>query len=637
MCGISGAIGEITDGVMDRLGRATDLMFHRGPDDRGLWNSPNAALGFRRLAIIDLSASGHQPMTDPEQKIAVVFNGEIYNYLELRKELEPHFAFRSKTDTEVLLHGFKAWGWEGLLSRIDGMFAFAIWDEINRVLYAARDRVGKKPFFYVQRGNHFYFASTLDAIVACLGSQPEVDPAAVHDFLTHQTLSAPLTIYKNVRQLKPAHFLRYDATAQTWSEQSYWDVSYSPKWQMDEQELLDELDTRLRAAVGRRLISDVPLGAFLSGGVDSSLVVAYMASITSRPVEAMVMGFQEESFNEIPFARLAAKHLGVTLHEQIVSSSGVDHLPEILSQYGQPHADVSIVPTYFVAKAAKSYATVVLNGDGGDELFAGYSRPVLARAAQTYRTLLPAKLRSLAGSWMAGRNGWLRKAALLAEAGSSESVIAFRYNRGLRRARSEAYAPNFQKLIEAAIDNEAGDLLWAHEQDVDDVDRVLYLDYKTYLPDQLLSKMDVSTMAHSIEARSPLLDRSLTEFAARIPTNLRLKGYKTKYLLKEVASRYLPAEILHRPKRGFVMPVAGWLRGNLQPVARNLFSSKSFAERGWIQPQFAVGLLDEHVAGKHDHSDILWTILILELWMKIQVDRTIRREEPLFHSIKACA
>ena len=339
-------------------------MRHRGPDDTGLWSAKGAMLGLRRLAILDLSAAGHQPMLSRDGRLALVFNGEIYNHRELRRELEITYPFRSQTDSEVLLAGFAAWGWEGLLRRIDGMFAFAIWDDRSQTLYAARDRVGKKPFFYALTPNGLIFASTLNALRALLPGTPELDPIAVDAYLTYQAVPAPLTVFRGVRQLPPAHQLIFQPANERLALSRYWDVYYTPKRREGEAETLEALDGLVRRAVRKRLMSDVPLGAFLSGGVDSSLVVAMMAQ-EAGSVEAVMMGFEDPTFDERSFARQVAARWGVQLHEHLLRPRAVADLPEIVWQYGQPLADVSIVPTYYVAQAAKSHVTVVLNGDGG--------------------------------------------------------------------------------------------------------------------------------------------------------------------------------------------------------------------------------------------------------------------------------
>ena len=630
MCGIIGAVGVNDREISERVARASGLMIHRGPDDSGLYSDPDAAFGFRRLSIIDLSAAGHQPMLTRDQNTVLVFNGEIYNYLELRKELERDFPFFSQTDSEVLLNGFRAWGWEELLRRIDGMFAFAIWDKPARRLHIARDRAGKKPLFYGETGGGLVFASTLNAVVDLFRSRPEVDPLAIDAYLVYQAVPAPLTVFEGIQQLPPAHGLTFDLGSRKPYVKRYWDVSYVPKLKLSEEELLEQMDVLVARSVRQRLMSDVPLGAFLSGGVDSSLVVAMMARELRRPVEAVVIGFADPAYDERPHARKAAAHLNVNLHEHELPVDAVDALPEIIWHYGQPMADVSIVPTYFVAKYARQHVTVVLNGDGGDELFGGYSRPVVARAAAPYRTLVPAGIRRSVGGWFSGNQSKIwRKASLLARAGRQDGYLGFLYERGFQEYREAMYTDAFLRRTAAVHPSDYYRAVWEQAQAADDVDRVLYLDFKTYLPDQLLAKMDVSTMAHSVEARSPLLSKELIEFAAQIPASLRLRGFTTKYLLKKLAARYVPPEIVYRKKRGFVMPISAWLRKELAGSMRAVLQSSSFADRDWIRKDSVSRMLAEHGTGQRNWSDQLWTLFVLELWARGALDNTLCRDMPL--------
>lgn len=630
MCGILGAIGGSDPQIAERVARASTLMSHRGPDDWGIYSEPPAALGFRRLSIIDLSPAGHQPMVSRNGDAVLVFNGEIYNYRELRAELEQDHPFTSQSDSEVLLNGYLAWGWRELLRRIDGMFAFAIWDAKARRLHVARDRAGKKPLFYAQHSGGLRFASTLNALLALEPSTPALDPRAIDAYLVYQAVPAPLTAFQGVRQLPPAHEFTFDLNRQELKVQRYWDVRYTPKLRISEQDLIENLDDLVRRAVRKRLMSDVRLGAFLSGGVDSSLVVAMMAEELKQPVEAVVIGFADPVFDERRHARKAAAHLNVNLHEHELPADAVDALPEIIWHYGQPFADVSMVPTYFVAKYARQHVTVVLNGDGGDELFGGYSRPVVARAAAPYRRLIPAGIRESVGDWFSVHDAHgLRKASLLARAGRYDGHRAFPYERGFQDFRETMYTDAFRRQVSYADPGEFCRAAWDQAGECDDVDKVLCLDFKTYLPDQLLTKMDVSTMAHSVEARSPLLSKELIEYAAAIPTAMRLRGFSTKYLLKKLAARYVPPEIVYRRKRGFVMPVGDWLRKELSGSMRTVLDSKSFTEREWIRPESVKRMMDEHCSSQRNWSEQLWTLFVLELWARTSLDNTLDRDMPL--------
>jgi asparagine synthase (glutamine-hydrolysing) len=627
LCGIVGCVTTKAPAPA-AFDAARDRMAHRGPDDAGSYADPPVYLGARRLAIIDVSPDGHQPMVADGGDLAVVFNGEIYNFRQLRTELAPHAAFRSQSDTEVLLHGYRAWGWQGLLRRIDGMFAFALWDRRGRILHLARDRVGKKPLYYRHRGQELHFASTLEVLLQLLPGRPALDARAIDAFLVYQAVPAPLTVFAGVEHLPPGHEARFSADTGSLEISRYWDVSYARKLRMREPEALEEIDRLVGEAVRRRLISDVPLGSFLSGGVDSGLVTAMMAQSMGSEVEAVTLGFDDPAFDERPFARQVAKRVGARLHEYVLGADSLQSLPAILAHYGQPIADVSIVPTYFVAKAAREHVTVVLNGDGGDELFAGYARPVLAKAAEAYRRMLPEGARRL----LAGRAGvFPRNVAEVMRAGGVTAAEAFRYERGLREPRmaGRAYTAAFRADLGDIWDpDDLYRTVWAGADGIDDVDRALYGDFKTYLPDQLLVKMDVATMAHSVEARSPLLDTALVEFAAQLPTELRVPGYDTKHLLKRLAERYIPSEVVQRRKRGFVMPTDTWLVQDLAPHVRATLGSPDARVLAYIERTWLRALLDRYQAGRPRAVQRVWTLWMLELWLRLHAGE-LRREDAL--------
>jgi asparagine synthase (glutamine-hydrolysing) len=634
MCGIIGHVGPRARALESRVRSARDAMTHRGPDDAGLWTDDHAALGARRLAILDLSPSGHMPMASADGRHVLVFNGAIYNYVELRAELARDVPFRSTGDTEVILQGFRVWGWDRLLDRLDGMFAFALWDACERTLYAARDRMGEKPFFYARHDDGIAFASTLGALVQLRGGVPVVDVRALDAYLVYQAVPAPLAMLEGTSQLPPAHELRFSPDTGELRVSRYWDLRFAPKRSLHEREALDTLDELVRRSVAQRLRSDVPTGTLLSGGVDSSLVTAIASQESGRAIDAVTMGFHDSELDERPFARTVAARHGVTLHEEVLTPQVATDLPAIVWQYGQPLADVSIVPNYYMARAARRFMTVALVGDGADESFGGYARPMVERAAHVYRALLPSPMRRALGAMLGERpgtrhEGLHRRIALLAGAGAGSAADAFVYDRAFRRLRDDAY----DARLLAALDGSHPDALyrdaWSRAVATDDVDRALYGDATTYLPDQLLAKADVSAMAHGLEARSPFLGREIVEFAAMLPTRLRLKGWTTKYLLKRVAERYVPREALHRRKRGFVMPASEWLRGDLAPYARATIGSSRFLDRGWLRPDAVRRLLAEHASGTRDWGQQLWTLMILEIWARLALDGSLAPSDPL--------
>ena len=620
MCGLAGIVTdrEITP---QALGRSSDAMLHRGPDAGAAVRRGAASFAFRRLRIVDLRPEGDQPMCNETGDVWIVFNGEIYNFQQLRRLLEPHHQFRSRTDTETLIHGYEEWGLEGLLRRIDGMFAFALWDERSQELFLARDRVGKKPLFYAQTSpRELIFASTLNGLLELLPDRPEVDRVALDAYLVYQAVPAPQTIFAGVNALSPAHYLQFRQGHAPSVPQRYWQLSYARKQRRSEPDLLEEADSLLRDAVSRRLVADVPLGAFLSGGVDSSIVVAMMSQLRQEPVETVTVGFDDPRFDERPFAHQVAQRWHADAHQYVLPPDEIQNLPLIIWHYGQPMADVSIVPTFAVARCAREHVTVVLNGDGGDEAFCGYSRPVVARAAQIARGWIPLGARGSVGKLIAllGKRGQMLAAALSTDARSS-----FVYERGFRGCRARLYDPDALLGIAGLDPDEHYRQAWTHADGPTDADRVLSAELSTYLPDQLLSKMDVSTMAHSVEARSPLLDTRLLEFAATIPIGQLTQGWETKHLLKRLAARYVPREVLYRRKQGFVMPVSRWIREELAPLTRTLLESLTRPERGLFRRDWVMGMLDDHLGGREEWGEQLWTLIVLEIWYRIFVDRTL--------------
>lgn len=629
MCGIAGTVRRSAG--REQVCRALDTMISRGPDAHGIWERDGVTLGHRRLSILDLSDKGRQPMTDPSQRVAVTFNGEIYNYRELRDVLEGTYRFQTDTDTEVLLAGYLAWGMEELLRQVRGMFAFGLWDERNKTLYLARDPFGKKPLYYLRDSSSFAFASTMNALLCFLARTPDVDSLALDDYLTYMAVPGEQSIFCGIRKLLPAHFGVYRDGR--WSTHRYWQLSHADPLDITEQEALDEVDRRLTNAVRRRLMSDVPIGAFLSGGVDSSLVCAMMARQMDEPITTLTMGFEDARFDERPYARLVSTRYQTRHQEQILQEEMWPLIPSILHEFGEPFADSSALPTYMVSKFAKEHVTVVLNGDGGDELFAGYARPLVEVMARRYRRVVPAFVRGPIGAALQGREKMRPRFASgvkqVLEAGQGSARDMFVFDRALRSYRDGLYSDEFSARLDGHHPDEWYHRIWDESDGPTDVDKVLYGDAMTYLPDELLPKMDAMTMAHSLEARSPLLDVDLAEFVARIPYGLKIQGFDTKVLLKKLALRYVPREVVYRPKKGFNMPLAHWLTTVLKEPVEDVLFSKAALSRGFFRPDQVRTLVNAHLEGKRDHAQQIWSLFNLELWFRMYIDRDLSPDLPI--------
>jgi asparagine synthase (glutamine-hydrolysing) len=626
MCGIAGFVRS--DGArVDRelLERMNEAIRHRGPDDDGYYLSDGVGLAMRRLSIIDLK-SGKQPIHNHDQTAWIVFNGEIYNYRELREQLEKlGHKFYTDSDTEAIVHAYDQYGTD-CPKYLRGMFAFAIWDERTKSLFLARDRVGKKPLLYAELNGELVFGSEFNALLCHPGISRDVDFEAIHHYLSFICVPAPLTAYRAIRKLEPGHSL-------SWRNgeikiERYWQLDFSKKLKIGEEEAGERVVDLLREAVRIRLMSEVPLGAFLSGGIDSSAIVALMAQESSEQVKTFSIGFDEQDFSELHHARRVAEHVGADHHEFIVRPDAMEILPTLVEHYGEPFADSSAIPSYYVSRETRAYVTVALNGDGGDECFAGYQRYAAMNLAQRYARV-PGVLRNgVIGNLVnalpgfATRPNKLRRAKRFVTAASMPPVE--RYLRWVsafdEEAKQNLYSPSFQH--ETANFRTAGFLepWFAQANGAGIVDASLLTDTMTYLPNDLLVKMDIASMTVSLEARSPFLDHHLMEFAASLPENLKLRGLTTKYLLKRVLRKLLPAENLTRSKMGFGVPIGHWFRGVMQPFLRETLLSERSLARGLFQPQIVRQIIDQHVEGKIDHSHRLWSLLMLELWFQRFID-----------------
>jgi asparagine synthase (glutamine-hydrolysing) len=626
MCGIAGIVYDDSERRVDRaaLERMCHQIVHRGPDDRGIWESPGVGLGHQRLSVIDLSPAGHQPMSNEDGSVWVTYNGEIYNFAELRAELESRgHQFRSRTDTEVLVHLYEELG-DGLVERLDGMFAFGLWDVRRRRLLLARDRVGQKPLKYAELPGGLVFASELKAILASGLVEPDVDLEAIDRFLCLSYVPAPGTGLRGIQKLPAGHLLVRE-NGETRIER-YWSLDYRDKQSRTSDEWTEAVRSEVRAAVDRRLISDVPLGAFLSGGIDSSIVVACMAESGSRPVETFSIGFEHEAYNELPHARAIAERYGTSHHEFVVRADDAELLPRLARHYEEPYSDPSALPSYFLARETRRHVTVALNGDGGDEGFTGYQRYAQARAWDARSWLgqlgLGSAARLTAGA-VAGVSSDLAR-RLDAFAHLSSPALARRYGWLMRllsdRERARLYTPEMQAHLEASAAQILGSWTDDPRAGTETFDRLCYADVRGYLADELMTKMDLASMAHSLEARSPLLDHRVLELAASAPADIRCPGGSLKGLLKRAFRDVFPAELLERPKRGFALPLHDWFRGPLRPLAEELLLSEQTRIRRYLHGPALSTLVREHMEGRAQRGVLLWALSMLELWHRELVE-----------------
>ncbi len=625
MCGICGVL-SLDGRPVSRpiLGRMTETLTHRGPEASGVWLEPDAGvvgLGHTRLRIVDLSVTADQPMWSDDGRVQITFNGEIYNHRELRRILVATGArFRTTSDTEVILRLYEAKG-ERAVAEIDGMFALAIWDGGHRRLLLARDRVGKKPLYYAQTPRLFAFASEIKGLLQHPALAPEIDTTGLTTFFVHGYTPCPTTLYRGVRQVPPGHMLTVDPTGDLRLTE-YWDVPCGPAGEappLTEGTAVEEVRRLLTAAVERRLVADVPIGAFLSGGIDSSIVVGLMTGLRRDPVRTFSIGFVDDpAFDETRYAALVARGFN-TLHTTfMVEPAAVELIERLVWHHDGPFGDSSAVPTYLLARLTRDHVTVALTGDGGDELFAGYLR--------FYATLLCERI----PAWL--RVAVHRAAAVLPEAGSHRGVV-----RRLKKLAAAAQLSAVERLARwvSVFHDDVSRLLpragngggparpratvpaaARPTEDANLLHRLLYLNFKTYLLDDLLVKMDRSSMAHALEVRSPFLDSSLVEFAFRLPDRFLLRGHTTKWLLRRAFRDLLPPQILTRGKMGFGVPLRKWFRGDLREYLGDHLIAPGARLAEYVDARYVRQLCEEHVAGRADHSHRLWTLLTFEIWLR---------------------
>jgi asparagine synthase (glutamine-hydrolysing) len=620
MCGIGGIVYRDRDRPVnqDDLRRMCRTMVHRGPDDEGYFVDHHVGLAMRRLNVIDL-VTGHQPIANEDGRIWIVFNGEIYNFPELRVELEKQgHRFSTNSDTEAIVHLYEEYG-RDCVKKLNGMFVFAIWDRRTQSLFLARDRLGVKPLYYFLNEHCLVFGSELKAILAYNEIPRQIDIEALDSFFTAEYIPAPLSIFQGIRKLPPAHTLILGAGKV--SIERYWDLEYN-KWHGREEDLCENLGELLKDAVRIRLMSDVPLGAFLSGGVDSSAIVCLMSEIMRRPVKTFSIGFDDPSYNELQYARLVARQFNTEHHELTIQPDIVHLVQDLVRYLDEPLADVSVFPTYLVSQLARQHVTVALSGDGGDELFAGYEWYIANKIA-SYYCRVPASV----------RNGWLfrlldcippstRKKGLINKLkrfveGSvlPESLQHFRWSMfGTQDTKKHLYSEHLQRGIGQISGYERfTDHLRSTEQ-TDSLWQQQVADIKTYLSDNILVKVDRMSMANSLEARTPFLDYRLVEFATGLPSHLKLRGLQTKYLLRRCMASKLPRTVLGRKKEGFSIPMKNWLKRELRPLMQDLLSPARMKRGGFFNASYVQTLMDNHLKGVANHSHQLWSLMMFEIW-----------------------
>jgi asparagine synthase (glutamine-hydrolysing) len=604
--------------------RMNETQHHRGPDEGDVYTEPGVGFGHRRLSIIDLS-SGQQPLFNEDHSVVVVFNGEIYNYQELMEELlQLGHTFRTRCDTEVIVHAWEQWG-EACVDRFRGMFAFGLWDRNQQTLFMARDRLGVKPFYYaLLPDGMFIFGSELKSLRAIPGLPREIDPRAVEDYFAYGYVPEPKTIYKSAHKLSPGFTLTLKVGQPMPQPKQFWDVPFKPHAAMTEKDAEGELIVRLREAVKIRLVAEVPLGAFLSGGVDSSAIVAMMAGLMNEPVNTCSIAFNDPAFDESKYAAQVAAQYKTNHHSDTVDTDDYALLDTLADLYDEPYADSSAIPTYRVCQLARKRVTVALSGDGGDENLAGYRRYKYAMAENRVRARLPSALRRpLFGTLgkLYPKADWaprMFRAKTTFEALSRDLVEGYFHGVSIMpdRMRDHLFSDRFRTELQGyrAIEVMRGH---ADKSPTDDpLSMIQYLDMKTYLPGDILTKVDRASMAHALEVRVPLLDHKLVEWISGLPPDMKLHGNEGKYVFKKSLESYLPDDILYRNKMGFAVPLAGWFRGPLKQRVRDALLGPALAETGIFNTAFLAEMVEQHQSGRRDYSAPIWTLLMFEAFLR---------------------
>ncbi len=635
MCGITGKIYFENNNLLTNkqsIDKMNTAIIHRGPDDSGIYISSNnkIGLGQQRLSVIDLSSLGHQPMHYEHngKKYTIVFNGEIYNFQTERAKLKKdNYSFKSKTDTEIIMALYDKYNID-FLEHLRGMFSFALYDHQKKQLICARDRLGKKPFKYYWNNNVFIFASELKSILTQPEYKKEIDYIAIHHYLSLQYVPAPLTGFKNIKKLEPAHYLILDCNTGKIIKKRYWQLDYTKKLILSEREWERKILKELEESVKLRMISDVPLGAFLSGGIDSSAIVALMAKNSSQPIKTFSIGFEEADHDERKYARMIAEKYNTDHTELVVKTNAMKLLPKLVKQYEEPYADSSQLPTYYLAEMTKKYVTVTLNGDGGDENFAGYGRYSIQKFGLWYDKI--GLLHNLLAKPTAKLINTIFQTTLTNHAETFAKTLSLPYNKRYlsyiqyfsKEAKNTLYTEWMQNKVSRNITNDIIIKAFSSAKASNKIDQTVYADIATYLPDDLLVKVDIATMANNLESRSPFLDHKFMEMTSQIPINLKLKGLNNKkYILKKALEKDLvPKEILYRKKMGFGVPIEHWFRKEMKDYMYDILLSDKALSRGIFKKESIKTLLDAHVNSKINHGYRIWALITLELWFQEYFD-----------------
>jgi len=624
MCGICGVVsfqaGHVTDKSI--LQRMNQTLNHRGPDDEGYYQDTQASLAMRRLSIIDLF-TGQQPIANENSDIWVVYNGEIYNFQAVRAELQQRgHQFKTQTDTEIIVHAYEEYG-DDCVKRFNGMFALALWDSRRCRLFMARDHLGIKPLYYWAGQDKLVFGSELKALVIHPDVPRQINLAAVDLFLSLEYIPSPLTIYEGIFKLPPGHILVMEAGRLQLSQ--YWDVARQPVGE-DEDECAETLAGLMKEAVQIRMISDVPVGAFLSGGIDSSAVVGYMSQFSSKPVQTFTIGFADSTYNELPFAEAVAKHFCTDHHYEMLNPDIASLAEQLVQHHDEPFADTSIFPTYLVSKLARQHVKVALSGDGGDELFAGYDTYRAEQLNHHYGKLPGALRRNVFPAFanmlppQPAKKGTINKVKRMIEGGALDPAL--QHARWMifmnNREKNSLYQPDLMEMLKYEATETFFERHFQNANAFDTLAQQQYVDMKTYLPDDILTKVDRMSMAVSLEARVPLLDHRIAEFALNLPPHMKLNRSRTKIIMRRAVRRLVPDLVLEKPKEGFSIPMKHWLGSSLKPMMLDLLAENSVHQRGYFKPQVVSTWMREHLDGRANHSHRLWALMVLELWHRAE-------------------